>query len=396
MCRYCVFFGYVFFGVVLATATASLVGIRAISADYGARRSDVGPSRSAKLPRAVLKENNRDLGVLDREDACRHTFIIRNDGDAPLKIAKAGTSCKCTVSVLPAGDIPPGKGGPIEIESKTDGVEGAFSHTAEFATNDPKLPRFELTIRGVIRDYLAARPSSIQTSDLAPGKPVEMSTVIVSEAWDSFTLENVTTSLEGLTWEFQPASAEVLREHKAKAGYVATFRLPADRFEKAFSGWVEAEAEADDRSTRSDEPSKTSGGRSKRFDRVRMVLSGNAASIRTVFGPHVDHEGVVSIGTLRFGQGARVYLLLQVRGEHREIRVKDIQKSPAFLKVSVEAQSPELAKKGLYRILIEVPPDAPACNHTQVDRIGALRVITDHPEMPEIVQLKVAFAVLSR
>ncbi len=373
---------YVALGIMIVTTMALSFGAQMLRSHATARPGDSPQAPDQPRPRVFLKETAWDFGILDPDDKCRHMFIVKNEGDAALKIAKAGTSCKCTVSVLPSGEIPPGKGGPIEVESKNDAGGGPFSHTASFVTNDPNAPRFELTIQGNIRKHVVAKPPIIHLPELERDKPVEMSALVLSEAWDAFSLKNVTSSIEGLRWDFQPAQPQQLREHQAKSGYVATFRLPADRVGTGFSGWVEADAQPT--------------GKEKGAREVRVTLSGRVATVRSVYGPAVDQDGVVTIGALGRGRGARVPLLLQIRGKHREIHVQDIQTTPSYLNVTVAAQSPELAKKGLYKIIVEVPRDAPPCNFMTENQMGTLRVLTDHPEMPEIVKLKVAFAVTSQ
>jgi hypothetical protein len=357
------------------------------------------PRAPVGLPRAVIEETTHDLGVLDPADDCKHLFVVRNEGSAPLTVVKAGTTCKCTVSMLPREAIPPGKGGPVEIGLKEEQKEdGPFRHTATFLTNDPNSPRIELTIEGEIRTYLAASPGSIHLTALDPGQPVEMSTLIYSQVVDDFSLASVETSIEGLTWEFEPVPREELEELDARSGYLATFHLSAQSAGSGFSGWVKAMAEltttaANENGTVASSPT-ANRVRLDSTRTIRLQLSGRVPPIRTVYGREVDYKGVVSLGTLAKGKGTRVQLLLQVRGEHREIRVQEIERKPEFLKVSVEPNSPELAKKGLYNIIIEVPPDAPLCNHLTYSKMGEVRILTDHPEMPEIVRLKVAFVVM--
>jgi hypothetical protein len=364
-----------------ALALALSLGAQALRS--GILASPRGPEATfdTGTPKVVLQESKHDFGILDPREPCRHLFVLRNEGTAPLKIAKAGTSCKCTVSVLPKGEIPPGKGGPLEIESKTEEITGKFRHTADFVTNDPAMPRFQLAIEGDIRSYLSASEPAVHFSDLERGKPAQASTVVFSQVWDAFSLPKVRSSIKGLTWDFQPAPPEKLREFNARSGYVATFRLPGSAVSKSFSGWVEAVAEPADHT----QNTKT----------VHLVIAGEVPGLRAVYGPLIDDEGVVTIGALKPGEGARVCLVLKVRGEHREIRVRNIEKSPGFLNVSVAPTTPELAKKGLYRIVLEVPREAPACNHMVPGGMGDIRVLTDHPEMPEIVRLKIAFAVTS-
>lgn len=334
-------------------------------------------------PRAVVEQSTRDLGVLDPADPCKHLFVVRNEGTAPLRLAKAGTSCQCTVSVLPKGEIPPGMGGPVEVESKLDGQsEGPFRHTAAFLTNDPQTPRIELTIQGEVRSYLAVSPSGIHLGTLRRGQPAEASVLIGSQAWEAFSVAAVQSSIEGLAWDFQPAPPEKLAELNARSGYAATFRVPADRVGTGFSGWVEVVA----RGAR-----ETPEGQERT---IRIPLSGRVPPLRTVYGKEVDHEGVVRVGFLAQGKGAKVRLLLRVRGDDREIRVEKIETRPDFLKASVEPHGGAPADKGLYSIFIEVPEDAPLCNFWGPDGMGEVRVLTDHPEMPEIVKLRVEFAVM--
>jgi hypothetical protein len=272
-------------------------------------------------------------------------------------------------------------GGPLEVESKTEGISGRFRHTADFVTNDPEMPRFQLAIEGDIRSYVAAGDPVISLSELQRGKPVECSTIIYSQVWDAFSLKDVKSSIEGVTWEFQPAPPEKLKPFDARSGYVATFRIPGSAVQKTFRDWVEAAAEG---------ASQPDAAKS-----LHVTIAGEVPALRTVYGPQIDMDGVVTLGPLKPGEGASARLVLRVRGEHREIQVRKIETRPSFLKASVAAQNAELAKKGIYTIAIDVPPDAPACNHLSEDVLGEVRVWTDHPEMPEIVRLKVAFAVTS-
>ena len=377
---------YAVLGVVGIISAAVVFALISTFTDASTQARPVDSDPNAPAPRVKIKEPKCDLGVIDPTDKCRHAFVIRNEGDAPLKIAKAGTSCKCTVSVLPSKDIPPGMAGPIEIESKTEGIEGPFSHVASFRTNDPKRPRFELRIEGEISRYAVASPPSIHRAELNPNEPVEMTATIFSEVWDDFSLENASCTIDGLDWELIPATPEQLKEHKAKSGYLAKFRLPADGREDKFSGWVEFDA-------------VPTGAQQKRLQdksrKVRVTLSGKNTAIRTVYGPKIDEKGIVHLGILRNGEPAKTNLVLKIRGKHREIKIREIKVSPDFLKVKVFAQTPQLAKKGLYRIAVEVPSDAPPGSHVLPDDMGTLRILTDHPEMPEIVALKVAFVVLN-
>ncbi len=60
-------------------------------------------------PRIVVPDEVYDFGLLGPKDVVTHTFVIRNDGKAPLTISRAYTTCGCTTAEITARVIPPGK-----------------------------------------------------------------------------------------------------------------------------------------------------------------------------------------------------------------------------------------------------------------------------------------------
>src|SRR4051812_32552624 len=55
-------------------------------------------SKSEKLPRAVAEEAKYNFGTMQRGTSKSHDFVIKNVGEAPLKLRAGTTSCKCTLS----------------------------------------------------------------------------------------------------------------------------------------------------------------------------------------------------------------------------------------------------------------------------------------------------------
>ena len=69
-----------------------------------------------KLPMAKVDEPHYDFGSMQRGTSKSHEFVIRNVGNAPLKIWKGTTSCKCTDFVVPEGAIAPGGSAKVKLE----------------------------------------------------------------------------------------------------------------------------------------------------------------------------------------------------------------------------------------------------------------------------------------
>ena len=60
-------------------------------------------------PKIALLEDFFSFGVIGATDVVRHDFVIANQGDAPLTISRAYTTCGCTTAEFTATVIPAGK-----------------------------------------------------------------------------------------------------------------------------------------------------------------------------------------------------------------------------------------------------------------------------------------------
>ena len=60
-------------------------------------------------PQLVVSESFFDFGSIGPTDIARHDFIIANQGEAPLTIHRAYTTCGCTTAEFSSSVIPPGK-----------------------------------------------------------------------------------------------------------------------------------------------------------------------------------------------------------------------------------------------------------------------------------------------
>ena len=60
-------------------------------------------------PRIVIPSDYYNFGQVGARDVVRRKFVIRNEGDAPLTISRAYTTCGCTIAQFTSRVIPPGK-----------------------------------------------------------------------------------------------------------------------------------------------------------------------------------------------------------------------------------------------------------------------------------------------
>src|SRR5690606_8948182 len=143
---------------------------------------------------------------------------IRNAGDAPLVVRPAGTSCQCTLLDAPTGAIEPGEAGQVRLERTTDRPTESSRHGAVLHTNDPRQPRIELQIDGVVRAELGASPTEIILGEMLPGEKRKARVLVYSQQWKEFSLRAPRHD-DGVEWTACPATGEQLKTHDALSGY---------------------------------------------------------------------------------------------------------------------------------------------------------------------------------
>ncbi len=78
---------------------------------------EMGPSntvipflpKDGPQPKLVIPQDTWDFGRVGPTEVVSHTFVLKNEGEAPLTIARIYTTCGCTTAELTARVIPPGK-----------------------------------------------------------------------------------------------------------------------------------------------------------------------------------------------------------------------------------------------------------------------------------------------
>lgn len=96
-------------------------------------------------------EKEFDLGKVDEGQEFRHSFKIRNEGDKPLIIKTAFSTCGCTVPTIKRREIPPGEEGDLEVLLDTAMKQGHVSKPIEIRSNDPVTPVTTIYIKANVR-----------------------------------------------------------------------------------------------------------------------------------------------------------------------------------------------------------------------------------------------------
>lgn len=364
--------------VCLAVVGAAVAGIFLLANPATAETASV--VRQA-TPRAEAPEQIHNFGVMNPFEDGRHTFVIYNRGEAPLKLQKGATSCKCTLSDLPENVVPPHGIGRVTLEWKTHKVKDLFANTAEILTNDPKNPAITFRIEGQVRHEVQATPDGLTFDSLAPGEGAKGSFLVFSQTWDKFRLENVSVTLPGAEWTTREASPGELSPHRASSGLHLDLTLPSDMKSGPFSGSVifDAVPEAGD-----------SIGQ-----HYEVRFAGNVTRCVCVYGLQFTLNGGLDLGTFVQGERKEWNGVIKLRGERQTLEALSIETVPADLQVSVTPfLSDGAAKPGLYKFQIVLPEDAAVGTFNKHTQAGKIVVKTDHPLDP-VLEIPVSIAILS-
>jgi len=138
-----------------------------------------GPALGADdAPRLVVDEPDFTFGKAVDGIVITHAFVIRNQSKAPLVFGKASSDCGCTVATIPT-EIPAGGQDRIIVKFDTAGYGGRVTrHRVRVDTNDPQLPKLELSISGEVREFASVLPRYVTLRGKAGTEVGEIITIL--------------------------------------------------------------------------------------------------------------------------------------------------------------------------------------------------------------------------
>lgn len=176
--------------------------------------------RVGPFPKIEIAETLYDFGVTkvglpnSEVPSGTHGFVVKNVGEAPLKLAKGPTQCKCALAKLNNLELAPGESTTITLEWKPLTPEEAFYKEATIWTNDPALwegdvgqGKLMLKIKGMAVPGMEVEPPFFQLGTLTDeGKTIEANAF--SRVLPDLKVEIESTSSPFVTAEVSPMTPE--------------------------------------------------------------------------------------------------------------------------------------------------------------------------------------------
>jgi hypothetical protein len=334
-------------------------------------------------PHIVVDEAHYDFGSMQRGTTKSHEFVIRNTGNAPLKIRNGGTTCKCTLSQVADESIPPGGSTTVKLEWKAKADNGPFRQTATILTNDPTQSSVELQVDGQILALSGVDPPDFLFDKLAVDEKKSAQVYVMAMLQDNLTVKDPQISDPTIRDKFdikvEPVEKSSLPNKLAKQGYRITITtkdgLPVGRFHS----WVSLETNLED---------------AKKLEIPIVGQVVGDVGIRGITGWNED-EGVLTLGSVKSSEGGHGKVNLVVRGAGAaDVKFQVKSKDPEELKVTLG--EPRKISDSLLHVPvdIEIPAGTRPMVHldTAQGEAGHIVFSTTHTKVKEL-SLSVRFAV---
>jgi uncharacterized protein (DUF58 family) len=122
-------------------------------------------------PSMSIDKDVYDYGTIKKNSNGTATFVITNNGSAPLIIENAKGSCGCTVPEWPRKPIAPGESETMLVKYDTKRV-GPINKSVTIKCNDPENPVKVVRIKGKVEDTAEGDVQALPERKMSAGAPV--------------------------------------------------------------------------------------------------------------------------------------------------------------------------------------------------------------------------------
>jgi hypothetical protein len=340
-------------------------------------------AKTGPQPRIELPEVHHEFGTMEVGQTKIHKFVVKNVGEAPLKLRKGESSCKCTLATPPEG-LEPGGSSEIELEWKPTQASPTFRQYVKIHTNDPENLLVELTVQGTVDSRIVILPSEVwQIGTFVSEEPRVYTGSILSSVMDEFKITGISCANPAIRFDIGELDPTLAKDRMAKSGYsvkatiepsvgVGDFKVPVtvktDQFETNEDGSQGAPLE------------------------VTLVILGSREGPLRLLGPSALEEGLgVRMGTFSAAEGRTVSLKAIIRNPPEGgFQVTNYTSRPSHLKIDIKplevAPNSNPNPSGgtaVMNVTIDFPPGSPPGQHPAINPAHIV-IETNHPAAPNI------------
>lgn len=339
-------------------------------------------SANEKLPKVQVDEPHYDFDSMQRGTSKSHEFVIRNVGEAPLKLRAGTTTCKCTLSEVDESALAPGESTKVKVTWSAKSDNGPFRQTANILTNDPLRSSVELTVDGKIMSASGVEPTDLAFDKIPVGESRTSTVYVMAMLQDDLTVSDPqlsdNTTREKFDVKIEPVEPKDLPNKTAKQGVRVTVTakpgLPVGRFTQ----WLSLKTNMPD------------------AEKLEIPVVGQIVGDISVHGTGWSEEAsAVKVGNFKSSEGSHNKLSIVVRGvdaPNTTFTVKSVD--PPELKVTIG--QPKKLKDTLVQVSLEIEIPKGTRPMVRLDTAqgepGHIILSTTHPKIKEL-SIGVQFAI---
>ncbi len=345
------------------------------------------PAPQGKLPKVAVDSMRHDFGIVQPNSTYEYKFPIQNLGDAPLQLSSAGTTSPLLSLRIDPHTLLPGRTGHVIVNWDAQSPQNGFAQFATISTNDPSRPAIEFELRGNPRVLLMAEPPVLAARTLQPGEECHLETIVVSPAWQNFTLD-VHPSRPDIRFSLTPLDPGELNKYKMKSGWRITVELPSDLPSGNLNEKLQLTAVpmvGDAKNDNSYDPAAQPLVR-------ELPIYGSVSSRLAVYGEGLTTLGTIQAGTINSRTGYDGVFTVRVNDSDPKLQIEKVVANPSEIEAQLEPY-PDAGGPGIYRLHVHIPPSDIAAAYVGQSR-GKLTIAFDHPRIKKL-ELGVSFVVMN-
>ena len=336
-------------------------------------------SATGPYPKAVVPESEYHFEPMAVGASQSHKFLIKNEGEAPLRLKKGKTTCKCTMSDLAKDSVPVGGETEVELTWTPKAAGPDFRQEASIHTNDPQNKLVRLIVSGPVHELLTIRPESgWHLQSLGRNETETLTGEISSMILDKFDIQSIEASSEHVKPAYRPMTEAELKESGAKSGY---------RLSVAF-------APKDMKLGKIEEKIVVHTNLESAHEIPLDITGTFLGSVRLLPNAAKSDSGVkwfpelmaINLGTFPAAKGATgcFTMLVGDMPEGQEFQVQKIESSVKSLTATVSPQEggPKSSHQA-FLVTFQVKPGSPPQSHLRKESAKVV-LKTNHPYAPEI------------
>lgn len=371
-----------------------------------------GPQAAPQaIPEATVDNPTHDFGTMQRGTTETHDFLFTNTGTAPLRLKVGRTSCKCTLGEVENRPLAPGESTDVQLEWVAKNPAGSFRQTATVETNDPRRPRVELTVEGLITEVTGVKPGEFLLGRFNADKTGEATVYVAAYPVDDGSadpaaektplvvtarMSESVRSPEKFDLVVEPVPVDELPIERADQGVKITLRAGPGLPLGHVAEWITVE-------TNLDSKGRPTADQQAEGTTLQIPALGRVEGDISLHGSGWSKPlGLLSLGKVASSDGKESKLLVSFKGEHAaDSRVVEVESvDPEWLEV--ELGEPREVREGVTHqpMTVRVPPgQASVIRSGQGEENGGqgagdarIRLRTNHPTTSEL-DVKVRFVI---